>query len=177
MPDTQEPTRNLLRSFSAATSIFVSVVGMTELCAWLLHLETLNGYLPALARMKPNTALCSVLAGTALSALQLPNRNPLRRGLGQSAAFLVITISLLTLSQYVFDVNFGIDEFLGRDLTTSIHPGRMGYNAAISFILIGAALLMLDLVPTRGYQLAQVIAPIAALIGALVLVTEKEEGR
>ncbi|HEX9455021.1 MAG TPA: cache domain-containing protein [Candidatus Binatia bacterium] len=143
---------------------------MIVLSAWLLHLETLNGYLPALARMKANTALCLVLAGMALLALQLPNRNPSRRRLGQTAAFLVITISLLTLSQYILAVNLGIDEWLIKDTTLTVNSGRMGYNAAISFMLIGATLLMLDTVPTRGYPPAQVIAPIAALIGALALV-------
>jgi HAMP domain-containing protein len=169
MSDNDEPTRILLRSFSAATSIFVNVVGLIVLSAWLLHLETLKGYLPALARMKANTALCLVLAGMALLAVQLPNRNPLRRRLGQTAAFLVFTISVLTLSQYLLAVNFGIDEFLRQDLTTSIYPGRMGYNTSISFILIGFALLTLDVVPTRGYPPAQLTTPIAALIGALAL--------
>ncbi|MEH2044445.1 PAS domain S-box protein [Nostoc sp.] len=88
--------------------------------------------------------------------------------ISQVCAIAVITIAALTLCQYLFGWNLGIDELVFRDSQTSIatsHPGRMGVNTALNFILVSVALQILIHPKThRSYWYAQIIVLIATLI-------------
>ncbi|MBW4427443.1 MAG: PAS domain S-box protein [Nostoc desertorum CM1-VF14] len=83
-------------------------------------------------------------------------------------AIAVTTISALTLCQYLFGWNLGIDELLFRDSPTSIatsHPGRMGVNTALNFLLVSVALqLLIHPKNRRSCWYAQIIVLIATLI-------------
>ncbi|MBE8970985.1 PAS domain S-box protein, partial [Nostocales cyanobacterium LEGE 12452] len=88
--------------------------------------------------------------------------------ISQVCAIAVTTIAALTLCQYLFGWNLGIDELVFRDSQTSIatsHPGRMGANTALNFILVSVA-LQIQIHPKthRSYWYAQIIALIAVLI-------------
>ncbi|MEH1985364.1 MULTISPECIES: PAS domain-containing sensor histidine kinase [unclassified Nostoc] len=93
--------------------------------------------------------------------------------ISQVCAIAVTTIAALTLCQYLFGWNLGIDELVFRDSPTSIatsHPGRMGLNTALNFILISVALqILIHLTTHRSYWYAQIIALIATLISFQVL--------
>jgi len=85
----------------------------------------------------------------------------------------VSLIGLLTLSEYLFGLDLGIDQLLIRDPTSvglkSI-PGRMAFPTALDFLLLGAALLLLDVEITPGRYPAQVLI-LAALFISIGLVT------
>ncbi|MBW4630649.1 MAG: PAS domain S-box protein [Iphinoe sp. HA4291-MV1] len=86
----------------------------------------------------------------------------------------VLVIALLTLSQYMFGWNLGIDELLFREepnaLMTS-HPGRMGLNTALNFSVLGRALeLVVQQKKCRSYWYTQVFALIAALISLQTII-------
>ncbi len=89
-------------------------------------------------------------------------------------AITVSVIAALTLSQYLFGWNIGIDELLFGDSPTSVatlHPGRMGLNTALNFMLISVALNHLaDPKNQRSYWYAQILALIAILISFQVLI-------
>jgi hypothetical protein len=167
MSDSDNWTRAKLQSFSAAASIVVSAVGLLVLTAWLLDLETLGGFLPSLATMKVNTALGFVLAGAAFWAFRLPAPTLFQRRCGQLAAVVVIVIGVLTLGEDIFGWELAIDQFLRADPTVTAFPGRMGYNVAINFILVGSALLLIDWQSPRGFSISQMLALIASAIAAL----------
>ncbi|MCV3212530.1 ATP-binding protein, partial [Plectonema radiosum NIES-515] len=80
----------------------------------------------------------------------------------------VILIGLLTLIEYLFGWNIGIDELLLRDSSSSVttfYPGRMGLNTALNFVLVGRAIeLIIDQKNRRSFWYAQIFALIAALI-------------
>lgn len=72
---------------------------------------------------------------------------PRARLAARSAAAAVALLALVELSQYVFGWNAGVDELLFDDRTGAVgtsHPGRMAPNAALAFVLCGAALLLFD---------------------------------
>ncbi|MBD2246126.1 ATP-binding protein [Nostoc sp. FACHB-888] len=83
-------------------------------------------------------------------------------------AIAVTTIAALTLCQYLFGWNLGIDELIFRDSPTSMataHPGRMGVNTALNFVLVSVALqLLVHPKNHRSYWYAQIIVLIATLI-------------
>src|SRR5262245_49643220 len=110
-----------LKLYVMAASLAVAGVGVAVLIGWFLNIPVLKSFLPGLATMKANTALCFVLAGSSLWLLRREEASaasPKKQRLGKILASLVLAIGLLTLSQYVFHWNLGIDQFLVKDLVT-----------------------------------------------------------
>ncbi len=124
---------------------FVIAVGVLALFGWQFDIELLKTGLPGNpTTMKANTAFCFVLSGISL-ALSQKERLP-RRGyrLALGLAGLVVAVGGLTLLEYIFYWNLGIDELLFHDTaarSTSIYPGRMSESTAFNFVLAGTALL------------------------------------
>jgi hypothetical protein len=147
--------------------VLVTVVGAVVLVGWAVDSTALKSLSPNLSQMKANTALCFVLSGLSLALLLRPlGRSGL---LGRLLAGLVATVALLTLSEYIFGWNLGIDQVLFDDPATAAGtpaPGRMGANTAINFALAGLSLLLLD-AQWRKIRPAQIGS---LVIGALALI-------
>ena len=121
---------------SAAIAIFI---GSLVLLGWYFDIEILKkGFPGSPATMKANTALCFLLSGLSLWLSQImvvqrtssgEKRRVFYLRMSRFCAVAVAGIGLLTIIQYSFGYNFGIDELLFQDspivLTTS-HSGRMG---------------------------------------------------
>lgn len=187
------PTNSLVAKVAGVIAVFV---GSLVLVGWCLGIEVLKrGFFGSPATMKVNTALCFVLCGVSLwlfitggehTSLQeaAPTTAPSNRGsrekrtiqnyphsfllISRVCAIAVTTIAALTLCEYFFGWNLGIDELLFRDSSTSIvtsHPGRMGANTALNFMLVSVALQILIHPKThRSYWYAQIIVLLATLI-------------
>jgi hypothetical protein len=157
-----------------AAGIFAIVVGGVVLLGWLFKLPTLQSILPGLPKMVANTALAFVLSGLSLwlASTSALGHNRHHR-LAQILAGLVLLISLLTLSQYLFGWNLGIDELLftdpvGPEATSS--PGRSSPRTTLAFSLVGLALLLLPGANPRRHWLAQFLTLTAIFIALLALV-------
>lgn len=159
------------KRISQLASLLVMAIGCLVLLGWQLDISLLKSGFPGMSStMKPNTALCFLLAGCSLRLLQF-QRSRLHYRVDRGTAGLVIAIGLLTLSQYLFGWDLGIDEWLFRDVVSSTtpYPGRMGVNTALNFVLMGVALLLLGMYSQRYIWLAQICSTIAALISLLAL--------
>ncbi|MEH2252710.1 PAS domain S-box protein [Nostoc sp.] len=182
-----------VNSFVAKVASVIAVfVGSLVLVGWWLGIEVLKrGFPGSPATMKVNTALCFVLCGVSLCLFLIAGENNSKFKIqvaleahqrcdsklfphfpilliSKVCAIAVTTIAALTLCEYLFSWNFGIDELLFRDSLTSIatsHLGRMGVNTALNFMLVSLALQFLVYPKThRSYWYAQIIALIATLI-------------
>ena len=156
-----------LRRLSLIQGWVTLLVGTVVLIAWLLDISALKELRPGLPTMKANTALGFILAGATLVLVGRPHQSPLTRRAAQVGAGLVTLLGGLSLAQYVFQVDLGIDQLLARDFNTVEgfgYPGRMPPNSALCFILVGVALLTLE-VRTRlvGWP-AQYLAAFSGLI-------------
>jgi PAS domain S-box-containing protein len=124
--------------------------------------------------MKANTALAFLVAGLSLWLLGRPStlgEQRLRR-LAQVCAIFVVLVGLLTLGEYGSGLDFGIDQLVVRDTsgaTATTTPGRMAPVTALIFVLIGAALLLLDWRTWRGHYPAQWLALAAALVASVAV--------
>jgi two-component system cell cycle sensor histidine kinase/response regulator CckA len=153
-----------------AVSALAVLIGGLAFLGWALSIATLTSVSPGLATMKPNTALCFVLAGMSLWLIQpIPGRSgdPGSRRIfaARILSSLVGLIGLLTLAEYVFRLNLAIDEvFLPNDLfrTGIAHPGRMSSATACGFLFLGASALFST---TRRVHLAQCLGLVAVLDG------------
>jgi FtsH-binding integral membrane protein len=70
-------------------------------------------------------------------------------------------------------LSLGIDEALVRDVPGAVAtsaPGRMGVNTALAFVLVGAALLMLDAVRPRAIRTGQSLALAGGMLAWTALV-------
>ncbi|MBG1271522.1 ATP-binding protein [Nostoc sp. WHI] len=171
------PANSSMAKVASAIAVFV---GSLVLIGWYLGIEVIKGGFPGSpVTMKVNTALCFVLCGVSLwlflkgkedsgenNSKLFPHFPALL--ISKVCAIAVTTIAALTFCQYLFGWNLGIDELLLPDSPISLatsHPGRMGINTALNFMLVSVALQILIHSKThRSYWYAQIIALIATLI-------------
>jgi PAS domain S-box-containing protein len=159
---------------SSLTGPLAMAVGALVLVGWALGVRTLTSVMPGYTTMKPNTALCLVLAGLALWLLRLrPSQgdelNPKHRRFGQICAVLVAFIGLLTLGEHLFKLNLGIDQMLQRDTMTDarVPPGRMSIPAAFGLFTLGSSLFFLGRKGPHGATVAQILALIGLVDAVL----------
>lgn len=124
--------------------------------------------LPGAIDMKANTAV-SVLSIAAASLVFSSTRFRARRFLA-IVLFPALLLGALTLAQYVFGVDFGIDEWIVADKSvSSVVPGRMGSGTSFALLLLCASLLVLAS-PKAETFVAWMIAGTAALLASFGLV-------
>ncbi len=125
---------------AVCAGIFSVALGLTVLVGWYTGNKTLIQVIPVFVPMQYNTALGFVLCGFGILLELFKNRySTIIIGI------LVIVLGGLTLLEYIFVLNFGIDElFIKHTITVKTsHPGRMAPNTATCFTLIGLYLFFL----------------------------------
>ncbi len=118
-------------------------VGIMIMIGWIFPGSGILTILPGVA-MRFNASLCFVLFGGALLVSQWHFK-----GCHSSLFFILsslsILIALLTISQEFFHIDTGIDQLFARDNTPVSaafpHPGRMAFNASLSFCFLGLGYL------------------------------------
>src|SRR5687767_12081261 len=120
--------------------------GGLVLIGWLLDVPSLKSVWPGQVTMKANAALAFVFGGCALWMLGADPADSFagrRRRIGQVFACIVASIGLLTLGEYFFGWDLGIDQWLFHDAhgpAETPHRGRMPHITALNFAVIGLAL-------------------------------------
>lgn len=163
---------SLFKSFSKYASLIALVVGGLVLSGWIFGVEQLKSVFPGFSTMKANTAIGLILAGAALWLANDEKQGREKRLILRVCAMLVGLLGLLTLGEYIFGRNFGIDQLIFKDLQTATasFPGRMSIVAALNFSLIGTALLLLDVKIRQYYYPSQFFALIAGALTSIALV-------
>ncbi len=129
---------NLYEAIGILLAVIVIFLGALVVMGWHINEARLIQVLPQFAPMQYNTALCFALSGIGFFFLILQRSLP-----SLLCGGLIFIIGFSTLAQYIFQMNFGIDNFLmDHTITTKTsHPGRMAPNTALCFLLIGVALM------------------------------------
>jgi len=112
------------------------LLGSTVFVGWVLDAQALKTIVPGFSSMKPNTALGFLLLGLALVFSA--------RSVARWPSAVVMLLGLATLVEYARARSLGIDEILFAEdpWSEAAYPGRMGLNTALSFTLVGVALLL-----------------------------------
>lgn len=177
--DATHRARAQLRSTPATvTSLAVNAatgVAAVVLAGWILDVEPLRTLVPGSNAMVASTAMCFLLTAGALSALARRDKAGSEVWAGRILALAAALIGILKLGEYAFGWDVGLDLTL-RAEDPGPFPGQMAIPTAISFVLLGIALAVLD-VETRRRQrpaewlvLAAAAFPILGLIGRLYAV-------
>lgn len=162
---------NLLKRLSYSTAAITLAVGVAVLIGWYTGSHLLKASSPAGLVMKANTAAAFVLCGASL-LLILAGRSTgiwIARVFSSSVAL----IGLVTLCEYAFSWNPGLDQLLFREegrLMATSHAGRMAPNTAANFLSIGVALLLLSFDAFRGKLLVEFLLIFSLVISILGLV-------
>ena len=154
---------------------FTIAVGGLVLVGWLLGIRMLASVFPNYATIKPNTASCFILAGLSLWLLRLPsgragNFSSKPGRMGQICALSVALVGLLTLAEYLLNLNFGMDQTLLRDIWTDPRvspPGRMSIATAFGFFMLGASLFLVGRKSPLNAMVSQILALV--ILGDAVL--------
>jgi two-component system sensor histidine kinase/response regulator len=121
--------------------------------------------------MKANAAICFVVLAAALLLLTREQTKAVSR-VRMALALVGVAIGLLTLLEYVFGLELGIDQALIAERQSArplAHPGRMSPNAAVAFVLLGAALAWPDM-QIRRRGISDVLALGAGAIGLIAVI-------
>ncbi|MBI4713172.1 MAG: response regulator [Planctomycetes bacterium] len=162
-PDQISARTRLLGQISGA---LIAFFGIIALFGWVFDVPILKSISPNLVTIKFNTALAFLLSGIALWLLSRPTLSPKAKPVGYLAAGMVTLIGLLTFSQYLFGWELGIDQFLWTELPGAVatsHLGRMAPATALNFLMLGAAMLLLN--KPAGIRASQILALLGCLIG------------
>jgi PAS domain S-box-containing protein len=165
---------DLLGAVSAGAAVGIFGIGALVLVGWAFDVAVLKSFDPGLISMKANSALAFMLAGISLWLSQAKrSRFRLGRGVAWGSASLVAALGLLTLVEYLFGWNLGVDQLLFTEpsgTAQTIYPGRLAPNTAVNFLLIGLALLLLDVQTRRGHRPAQYLIGLEGIIATVALV-------
>ncbi|HVZ37637.1 MAG TPA: PAS domain S-box protein [Candidatus Kapabacteria bacterium] len=159
-------------------SLVAAIIGCIVFVAWLLDIDVLKSVVPHAAMMKPNTALCFILSSSALFLLctSAGGSAVTRRGRIVAArvlAALVVLIGLATFAEHLLAVDLGIDTvFFTRspaaaDISNAV---RMAPASSFNFMLLGVAILILDVETRGGGRPSQFLAFAGTLVGLVGLI-------
>lgn len=159
----KKPASTLRAVLASLAGGLCAVLGLLVLVGWHTHIVRLLTIYPGFVAMSYNAALGFLLGGAALLAAALGRSLPARVG-----AACVAAIGLLTLSEYVFGLNLGIDELLMKAYIRAgiLNYARMAVCTALCFALAGTALLLSAQNSPKGGRWRQ---GATGLLGALIM--------
>ena len=159
------------RDMAKWASIIAIAAGYHVFLGWVFDIDILKSPWATFSTMKASSAICSMMAGISLYFLQ--TRRPIapehKNLIVRVCAGLTATIAVLSLAEYLFGFDLGVDEFLFPQTYRegSVHPGRMSLMSAVGFSMIGIGLLLLD--SPRRYVVADTLALVSAAISLLAI--------
>ena len=135
---------DLYQNLTRLIGLTVIVVSSLVLLGWAFDLPTLKSLITDTNNRVVNTSLGFLFSGVSILQSLMVRRKPICALLSRICAGLVLLIGLLTLAEYVFDRNYGIEELLiGGDADRSTYsPERMSLMTAVNFSLLGFVLLL-----------------------------------
>lgn len=159
-------TQSHIARFISVVAALAIVVGASVMVGWWFHIPFLTSISPDFVTMKPNTAVGFIVSGMAFFFL----RDPRLLFLSRAGACVLALGGLLTLAQYCFGFDLGIDQSFFPVPPSDLEPqtyGRMALMTSVCFFLLGAALLCASF--ERTVWLSQWLVLPVGLMGLLVL--------
>jgi len=153
--------------------LFTILTGAAVLLGWVLNLQGLKSVLPGYESMKFNAALCFIFVGIVLliSQFQLKKNNA---AVFVALSFLILLIGALSLSEYLFHFNIGIDQFFITDNVAIANkhpnPGLMAATTAMCFVFFSLAFLGFTFQSRFIHVLSQYLLHLVTAISVVALI-------
>jgi signal transduction histidine kinase len=162
-----------LHAFANLLILSAVAIALTVLLGWYFDLQLLKSLHPSWSSMKPNTALGILLSAFVTWHLAPHRQQKFLDVLASSAALLCIALGTLTLCEYLFSVDFGIDYLFFKEqllAEQAVDPSRMGANTALVILLLGSTYLCNRRTHPRAQRLAALCSSTALWISFLAVV-------
>jgi PAS domain S-box-containing protein len=171
MEGRQAQLTNRSLALSKTLSLVAVVFPVLTVVGWIFDIPLLRQVHPAFPVMHPNTALGLLLLAAGILLTRNPKHSRTRVVATCALAGGAWVLGLLSLSEYVFVKDLGIDRiFFGHaSIPPELYPGRSSPQTATNFLLLGAALLVYN-VPVLQVRVGQILA-LSAGANAVITVT------
>ncbi|MDP1845485.1 MAG: HAMP domain-containing sensor histidine kinase [Candidatus Moranbacteria bacterium] len=157
-----------LEAVSKAFAAGVFFIGLLAIIGWQFDVLVLKKVLPSLPVIAPNTAFSFTLIGLTLFLLLNEKTGERLRYFLFIFSSVVALVGFLTLIEYIFGLNFGIDNlFFARKMGASIV--RMSPQSAFNFLAVGISLFFFLRNTKKGMLIGQIVIVAAGLISLLSL--------
>lgn len=167
------PALSSLPWVSRFAALAAMIWPLATLVSWAYDPSWLSTLHPSFRTIKPVTVLSVLFCGLSLWLLAEEYAvTTVRRRCAQAAAAVACLLAGLTLAEYLFNTNIGIDLWLihDTDIDAAAHPGRMAPLTACVTFLLSLALLTLDQPLSNGHYPAQYAALAGKTMGGIALV-------
>ena len=129
--------------YLAAFVLAVACMTVLSVClvlvgGWIYGIGPLKSIVPGFSTMKPNTAVAIGALGITLILEQHWSKGRAFAWVGT----LPLSIALVTLAEYAFDWDAGIDQLLFKDSASAHAPGRPAAATSVMILLLSVALLI-----------------------------------
>lgn len=172
MPLSQESQSRSLslakRYVPLAAALLVIIGGSLSIAGWVNNNPRFIDWFASGITIKFNTSVCITLAALALLAAAI---SPKLKVLSCLLAAVPIIVGLISLVQHAFRVDLGMDTLFYTDFPGSPPtptPGRIGVPAAISLVLVGLGLIILNKPTLRRW--ASLLGMIVTSLSAVSLI-------
>ena len=157
------------RTIARLGSVVLLLLGVLVLLGWLWKIESLTAFLSGSITMKPNTAIGFLFLGLALFLLTWRSKARSTQLWCAASSTVVILVGLLSLSEYLFHTDLGIDQLLFKDFAPSSYPGRMAHITAFNFCLTGLSVLLFAFSEKRA-NISQALAATTGLSSLFAII-------
>ncbi|MDQ3545132.1 MAG: hypothetical protein M3429_01215, partial [Verrucomicrobiota bacterium] len=154
-----------LRLMPGVAAAFATTVSVLALIGWLTATELLKRVFPGLIAMNPVTAVTFIVTAAALTFLREPVRSPSYLRGARALASFVILIGSLKLLAVGANWPTNVDLLL---FPTQVGGNPMAPNTALCFVLVGFALLLIE-VPAKRFSISHALAMLTGLLSLLAL--------
>ena len=161
-----------LRTIAATSSFVATLIGVVVLIGWSLDVEALKRFIPGLTAMNPATAVGFICSGCALGLIATQPDLALARRLAIALAAVTALLGAARVLAIAGLYDAGVDRLLDNSELLTADFGRanqMAPNTAVNFLLLGAALMIIDRPLRRFRWPAQLLALSAAMTALLAL--------
>ena len=170
--NTDNNTVNRLKRFSNLSGILIFLVGLVVLIGWSYNIAILKSPGPGFSSIKSNVGLAFIFIGISLWMQQTRRINTKYRIAAQLLAAVAALIGLLTLTEYLFNINIGLDQMLFKESPGAINtssPNRMAFTAALNLFFAGIAIILMDGNNKLKLNIAQYLALFGGVLTSISL--------
>ncbi len=168
----QNQYNSKLQTLSEVLSISIIIISILFLIGWAFDIDILKSPGQQFSTIKSNVALGFVFTGISLWLLQTKRLNRRNLLLARIFAVIVALIGFLTITEYLFNINLGIDQILFKEAPGALgtsSQNRMAFSAAFNSLLTGIALFIFDKEVGNGHRPAQYLMIIVGFVSLLAL--------
>jgi PAS domain S-box-containing protein len=157
---------------ASIASALAGLLAVMNLAGWVFHSELLTKIVPGAVAMNPATAMLILLSAGSIVLMSRRERAHAQMFCARALAMLVLLVACYRLLAYLCHWNIGPDTLLFADqlLSGTGWRNQMSPNTALSFMLLGLALLLAgadtrrSIALARGLAIAGAVMPMAVLI-------------